>query len=31
LPTAEEYWEHHIAIWWLIAWMFIMAISLVLL
>lgn len=31
LPTAEEYWEHHIAIWWLIAWMFVMAISLVLL
>lgn len=31
LPTAEEYWEHHIAIWWLIAWMFIMALSLVLL
>lgn len=31
LPTAEEYWEHHIAIWWLIAWMFVMAVSLVLL
>lgn len=31
LPTAEEYWEHHIAIWWLIAWMMVMALSLVLL
>lgn len=30
LPTAEEYWEHHIAIWWLIAWMFVMAMSIVL-
>ncbi len=30
LPTAEEYWEHHIAIWWLIIWMFVMATSLVL-
>ncbi len=28
LPTAEEYWEHHIAIWWMISWMFVMAISL---
>lgn len=30
LPTAEEYWEHHIAIWWLIIWMLVMAASLVL-
>lgn len=31
LPTAEEYWEHHMAIWWVIAWMIIMALSLILL
>lgn len=31
LPTAEEYWEHHIAIWGLIFGMMVMALSLVLL
>lgn len=29
LPTAEEYWEHHIAISWVMIWMLVMAVSLI--
>lgn len=31
LPAAQKYWHHHLSIYWLIAWMIIMALSLLLL
>lgn len=31
LPSANKYWNHHLSIYWLVAWMIVMAVSLIIL